>query len=146
MKMNTVYKGQDLKNLQEQVQQDLLCIMDGMDNDFQNDVCDTIVRCFRKFIIEKNGLIEDQDDLPREEYIAILQSVLGIQMDFGVEHLRSGSISPVYATEGEEFQEYAYISTGDIVPNDTLVGYEIMKVATFTFYMLPDIAFANSKK
>ena len=131
--MNTVYKGKDLRNLQEQAQQDLLCIMDGMDNDFQTSVCEAIVRCFRKYIIEKNGLIEDQDDLPRTEYIAILQSLLEIQVGWGFENLRSGSVSPVYATEGEEFQEYAYGSTGKIVPNDTLVGYEIMRGTTFTF-------------
>lgn len=142
--MNTVYKGKDLRNLQEQVQQDLLCYVDGLDRDLQVGLCDVVVRCFRKYIIEKNGLIEDQDDLPREEYIAILQSLLEIQIDYGIESLKSGSVSPVYATEGEEFQEYAY-STGGIVPNDTLVGYEVVRGTIFTFYMLPDIVFAGGK-
>ena len=135
--MNTVYKGQDLKNLQEQIQQDLLCIMDGMDSTFQTNVCEAIVRCFRKYIIEKNGLIEW--GLPREDYIAIVESLLGIKMDFGIENLTSSSVTPVYATEGEEFQDYIYESTGESVPIDTLVGYEIEKGQTFTFYMLPDI-------
>jgi hypothetical protein len=48
---------QELERLREQLQQDILCILDGIDNDILDDICDCIIERI-DVLIEKS--IKDQ--------------------------------------------------------------------------------------